>query len=28
LVMAWQIDTGLKVPRLISTYVKPKDKIK
>jgi hypothetical protein len=24
----WQIDTGLKVPRLISTYVKPKDKIK
>lgn len=28
LVMVWQIDTGLKVPRLISTYVKPKDKIK
>ena len=28
LVMAWQIDTGSKIPRLISTYVKPEDKIK
>ena len=28
LVMAWQIDTGSKVPRLISTYLKPEDKIK
>lgn len=27
LVMAWQIDTGSKIPRLISTYVKPEDKI-
>lgn len=28
LVMAWQIDTGSKIPRLISAYVKPEDKIK
>lgn len=28
LVMAWQIDTGSKVPRLISAYVRPEDKIK